>query len=127
MQLAGLLGAVAVAGEDLVGVEPVQDPRGEDRLDVDSSVVLRLACVRDDEVAEVLVVLECARREHEGLEEVGEVAELVARLQVVGQRVVVPLRDRAQRVRPHRPLEMDVQLDLRIRRRHLRRSVGTSV
>ena len=122
MQLLRLGRAVAVAAEDLVGVDAApEDLRGEIASEIDGAVRACLLRVRDDDLAEVVVALQGAECQHEDLDEVREVAVAVERLEVVGQRVVVALRDRAERVGPHRPLEMDVQLDLRermLRRRH---------
>src|SRR6185369_2312523 len=56
--------------------------------------------------------------DHEHVEEVREVSEVVEGLDLLlgpgRQRVVVPPRHLEQRLRPHRPLEVDVQLDLRV-------------
>ena len=121
VQLAGLVGAVAEAGEDLVPGDAAADAlrRGEDPLDVDRAVRGRLRCVVDDDLAEVVGLLERVRGQDPDLDEVREVPELVELSEslhcVGGERVVVPPRDLEQRLRPHRPLEVDVQLDLRVR------------
>ena len=101
VQLARLLGAVAVAAEDLVPVESPRDAlgRAEDRLEVDRAVRGGLGGVVRHHLPEVGGGLQRVGREDPDLDEVREVAEAVERLEVVGQRVVVALRDRAQRVR----------------------------
>src|SRR5207248_4114650 len=65
-------------------------------------------------LAEVLLRLQRVRRQDPDVDEVAEVAEVVDRLEVVRQCVVVPLRDLLERRRAHRSLEVDVQLDLRV-------------
>ena len=79
VQLAGLLGAVAVAAEHLVPVDaaPGALDRREDRLDVDGPVPLRLGGVVDDDLAEVLLGAQAVRGQDPDLDEVGEVAEPV--------------------------------------------------
>jgi hypothetical protein len=93
--------------------------RREDLLDVDRPEPGRFACVVHHDLAEVLVVLQRIRREDPDVAEVGEVAVVVelrdALFRVRGECVVVAAGDLEQGLRPHRPLEMDVQLDLRER------------
>ena len=127
VQLARLHGAVAVAAEDLVPGDAPHHALGrrEDCLEVDGPVRRGLGGVAGHDLAEVLRRAERIGGEDPDLDEVGEVAEPIERLEVVGQRIVVPLRDRAQRVGPHRPLEVDVQLDLRVRRSAGHRTQGT--
>lgn len=115
MQLARLPRTIAVAAEDFVLVEPAPETRREDRLQVDRAMRHRLRCILDDDPAEVVVGLGGSHSELEDLDEVAEVPESVQVLQIVRQRVVVALRDLPQRLRAYRPLEVDVQLDLRVR------------
>ena len=119
VQLPRLLGAVAIAGEHLVAVDPPPQAGREDPLQVDGAVARRLRRVVDHDLAEVVRSLKRRGREQPDLDEVREVAKLVEpgeALDCVGrQRVVVPPRDLEQRVRPHGPLEVDVELDLRVR------------
>ena len=117
--LARLDGTVADAGEDHVAVEPSPEAEREDRLQIDGAVMDGFGRVVDNDLPEVLLVLECARRQHEDLDEVGEVAVLVERAEAfdrIGrQGVAVASCDFEQRLRTHRPLEVDVELDLRVR------------
>jgi hypothetical protein len=121
VQLPRLLRAVAVAVEDLVPADPAPHPLGrrEDRLEVDGAVRGRLGRVVDDHLAEVLRCSQRIRRQDPDVDEVGEVTEVVQLREPLhglgGQRVVVPAGDLEQRRRPHRPLEVDVELDLRVR------------
>ena len=120
MQLLGLVRAVAVAGEDLVPVHTARDAlrRREDPLDVDGPVRGRLRRVVDDHLPEVGGGLERVRGQDPDLDEVLEVPVLVERREALDgvrrQRVVVATRDLEQGRRPDRPLEVDVELDLRI-------------
>ena len=129
VQLARLLGAVAVAAEDLVPVDAARDAlgRAEDRLEVDGAVRRppRRRSRRPSGGSRRAVCSAFVVRIQTSMKW-REVAEPVERLEVVGERVVVPLRDRAQRVGPHRPLEVDVQLDLRLRRSAGHRTQGTA-
>ena len=131
--LARLVGAVAVAAEDLVPADAAPHALGrrEDALDVDGAVLRRLGRVVDDDLPEVLARPQRVRREDPDLDEVREVAELVERAQLLDgrarKRVVVPSRDLEQRLGPHRPLEVDVQLDLRERRHPANLSAVQSV
>ena len=112
--LAGLVCAVAVAGEDLVPVDAAPGALGrrEDPFDVDGAVRGRLCRVVDHDLAEVLLALERVRGQDPDLDEVLEVAEVVQRgqllLAVRGEWIVVPARDLEQRRGPHRSFEMDV-------------------
>jgi hypothetical protein len=121
VQLPCLLGAVAVAAEDLVPTDPALDALGrrEDRLEVHRAVGGRFRGVVDDDLAEVLLGAQGVRGQDPDLDEVCEVAEVVqlrqAFLGVGRERIVVPAGDLEQRRRPHRPLEVDVELDLGIR------------
>ena len=120
VQLARLLRPVAVAAEDLVPADPAPHAlaRREDPLEVDRAVRGGLGRVVDDDLAEVLRRLQRVRGQDPDLDEVREVAEVVELgeplLGLGRERVVVAPRDLEQRRRPHRPLEVDVQLDLRI-------------
>ena len=120
VQLARLLRAVAIAAEDLVPVHPAPHALGrrENPFQVDGAVRSRLGRVLDDDLAEVLRGPERIRRQHPHLDEVREVAEVVELgepfFRVGRERVVVPARDLEERLRPHRPLEVDVQLDFRV-------------
>jgi hypothetical protein len=81
-------------------------------------VALRLRRVVDDHLPEVRLAAQAVRGQDPDLDEVVEVAEAVELAQpldrVRRQRLAVPLRDREQRLGPDRPLEVDVQLDLRV-------------
>jgi hypothetical protein len=114
--LARFVGPVADAAEDEVAVESAPETEREDRLQVDGAVLDSLLCVLDHDLPEVLGTFECARSEHEDLDEMREVAVLVQRPELVdrvdGQLIAVPARDLEQGLRPHRPLEVDVELDL---------------
>ena len=120
VQLPRLLRAVAVAGEDLVPVDTAPDTLGrrEDPLDVDRAVRGGLRCVFNDDLAEVLRRSKRVCGQHPDLDEVREVAEVVQRcesfLRIGREVVVVPAGDLQQGPRPHRPLQVDVQLDLRV-------------
>ena len=97
VQFACLLSAVAVAAEDRVGVDACATSAAgdEDRLDVDGAVrPPPPPHSRHDDLAEVVrqCTSECDAR-IEDLDEMREVAVVELRLEVVGQRVVVPLRD----------------------------------
>ena len=121
VQLARELGAAAVALEDRVprDAAPRALDRREDRLEIDGTVPLRLGRVVDDDLAEVLLGPQAVGGQDPDLDEVVEVAKAVELAQaldgVCGQRLTVPLRDREQRLRLDRRLEMDVQLDLGVR------------
>ena len=121
VQLAGLLGPVAVAGEDVVPGDAAAHAlgRGEDRLDVDRAVGGGLGGVVDDDLAEIVSRPQRVRRQDPDLDEVLEVAELVELREpldgVRRQRVVVAARDLEQRLRPDGALQVDVELDLRVR------------
>jgi hypothetical protein len=119
VELAGRLCAVAVTAEDLV---PVDAPlralcRREAPLEVDGAVAGCLLRVVDDDLPKVLVGLEREGGQDPHLDEVREVAVVVEQRQplrgVRGERVVVSPRDLEQRLGPHGPLEMDVELDFR--------------
>jgi hypothetical protein len=77
--LLGLLGAVAVAGEDLVPVDAPRGPfdRREDPFDVHRAVPGSLAGVVDDELTEVVGVSQRVRDEDPDVDELIEVTELV--------------------------------------------------
>src|SRR5262249_45924906 len=79
----------------------------------------RLGCVVDDDLPEVLGGAQRVRGQDPDLDEVLEVAVLVERGEpfdrVRGQLVVVAARDLEEGRRPDRPLEVDVELDLRVR------------
>ena len=83
----------------------------------------RLRCVLDDDPAEVVGGPERVHPEHEDVDEVPEAREPLQALDALRQRVVVALRDLSQGLGAHRPLEVDVQLDLRVRR-HVRDRSG---
>ena len=106
--LAGLLGAVAEAGEDLVPAAPAADGlgRGEDALQVDRAVAGRLGGVVHHDLAEVALGAQHAGGDRPGLEEMVEVAVLVQAGQplgrVGGQRDVVAPGDVQQRASPGR-------------------------
>ena len=133
MQLPRLLRAVADAFEDVLPRAAVAHAlgRAEDPFEVDGAVRRRLGRVVDDHLAVVLFAPQRVRREDPDLDEVAEVREAIQLLQsldrVGRQRVVVAARDLEQRVRAHGPLEVDVQLDLRvrIRCRRLHRTEGS--
>src|ERR671936_2691995 len=76
MPLARLGGAVAVAGKDLVPIDPAPHSldRREDALDVDRAVGARLCRVVDDNLAKVVVMAEGVRRQRPDVHEVIEVA-----------------------------------------------------
>src|SRR5581483_10846453 len=120
VQVLRLLRTVADALEDVLPGAAVPDALGgaEDPLEVDGAVPRRLGRVVDDHLPVVLFLLQRVRREDPDLDEVPEVGEPVELLQPFDrrrrQRVVVPPRDLEERVRADRPLEVDVQLDLRI-------------
>src|SRR5439155_21427358 len=119
VSLAGLVGSVADAAEDHVAVEAAPEAEREDRLQVDGAVLDGLLRVLDHDLAKILGVLERGRGEHEDLDEVREVAVFVQRPKVLDrvdrQLIAVPPRDLQERLRTYRPLEVDVELDLRIR------------
>ena len=93
--------------------------RAEDPFEVDGAVRGGFGRVVDDHLAVVLFLLQRVRREDPHLDEVAEVGEAIELLQALDrvgrQRVVVAPRDLEQRVRAHGALEVDVQLDLRVR------------
>ena len=120
VHLARLGDAVAEAFEDLLPGDSAADEleRGEDALDVDGALRGRLAGVVDRDPPEVVGRAQ-ARGDHQPdvdeVRKVGEVEEVGEALRRVrGQLDAVLLRDRDQRVRAQRPLEVDVQLDLRV-------------
>jgi hypothetical protein len=121
VQLPRLLRSVAVAAEHLVPVDAAPYALGgrEDPLDVDGAVARRLGRVVDHHLPEVVSLPEGVRRQHPDLDEVLEVAEPVQRLQLLdgfaGEGVVVAPGDLEQRRRAHGRLEVDVELDLRVR------------
>ena len=79
MQLAGLLGPVAVAGEDVVPGDAAAHPLGrrEDPLDVDRAVRSGLGCVVDGDLPEIVTCPQRVRGQDPDLDEVLEVAVLV--------------------------------------------------
>ena len=113
-------GAGADAVEDRLPGDAATDALGgaEDPLEVDGAVRGRLLGVVDDHLPEVRLGAERVRRQHPDLDEVPEVAERGraprAPRPVGGQRVVVAPGDLPQRAGAHCPLEVDVQLDLRV-------------
>jgi hypothetical protein len=117
VELAGRLCAVAVPAEDLVPVDASLRTlcRREDPLQVDGAVAGRLLRVVDDDLPKVLVGLEREGGQDPDLDEVGEVAVVVEQRQpldgVRGEGVIVSPRDLEQRLGPHGPLEVDVELD----------------
>ena len=119
MPLVGLDRAVGVPGEQLVPADAALDPltRREDALQIDRAERGRLARVVDHDLAEVVARAQAVRGEDPHVDEVREVRELVQRLQALDgvrrQRLAVSPGDVQQRLRPDRPLEVDVQLDLR--------------
>ena len=118
--LARLLDAVAVAAEDLVQVDaaPCLLRRGEDALDVDAALLLRLERVLDRDPPEVVRGPQDGRRQQPGPDEVLEVAEAVELAQVLDrldrERNAIPAAEREQGLRADGALEVDVELDLRI-------------
>src|SRR3954470_7757080 len=120
VQLARLLGSVAITPEDLLPGDPAPDALGrrEDALDVDRAVRRRFGRVVDDDPPEVVARAKRVRRQHPDLDEVLEIAVLVelgeALHGVCRERVLVAPRDLEEGLRPHGPFEMDVQLDLGI-------------
>ena len=121
MQLAGLLGAVAVAGVEAIPVDAA--PRaldgGEDRLHVHGAVGRGLLRVVDGDAAEVVGVPQHVRGHDPDLDEVREIAkavELRELLRAVGrEREPVPSCELEERVRPDGAFEVHVQLDLGVR------------
>ncbi len=120
--LAGLLGALAVALEDLVPGDAAHGRLGrrEDAFEVDRAQSGGLGRVVDHDLTEVGGRLQGRRRGQPDVEEVREVAEpaeLGEALDTVGrQAVAVAAGDGEQCDRPHGALEVDVQLDLGKRR-----------
>jgi hypothetical protein len=116
--------AVAEAGEHRVPRRAAEHAlgRGEDALEVDRAVRRGLGRVRHDDLAEVGLGPDRARRHHPELEEVLEVGELVEARELVdvvdGQLDAVAPRDVEELTGPHGSLEVDVQLDLRRDDRH---------
>ena len=102
MAFPGLLGAVAVAGEDLVPVDAPPRPLdgGEDALDVHRPVPNRLGRVVHDQLPKVIGVAERVGNEGPDVHEVVEIAELIELPEVVRgfhrQRVVIPASDLEQ-------------------------------
>ena len=115
-----LLGAVAVALEHLLPGHAAPDAlrRREDALDVDGSVLRRLLGVVDDHLAEVVGRAKRRCDDQPGLDEVREVGEAVevadALDRVRREGDAVPPRSQQERLRAHRALEVDVELDLRV-------------
>ncbi len=101
--LARRVRAVADPSVDLVPGAAAPDAalgRAEDPLEVDAAAcALGLLRIVDDDLSEVGGGPQRVRGQHPDLDEVREVAEAVERFEVVGQRIVVPLRDRSQRLR----------------------------
>ena len=119
VQFSCFLGAVAVAREEVVpgNAAPRSLNWGEDPLDIHRPVLLRLGGIVDHDLAEVVRRLERVRGEDPDLDEVVEVPvaiEIADPLRSVGRKgEVVPAGDLEEGLRPHRRLEMHVQLDLR--------------
>jgi hypothetical protein len=120
VEFARFLGTVAVALEHLFpgAAAPHRLCRRKDGFDVHRSVRRRLARVLDDDPPEVVGAAQRLCRQHPDAHEVGEVAVLVELGQLVSvsrrHGNVVPACDLEQRRGLHRPLEVNVQLDLRI-------------
>src|SRR4029453_18218652 len=119
VELAGLPRAVAVAAEHRLPVDTAACPLGrrEDPFDVDGAVLGGFRGVVDHDLVEVVAALQRVRREDPALDEGREgpvLIELCGAADGVGRkRVVVTPRDLEQRVRPHGPLQVDVELDFR--------------
>ncbi len=120
VRLARLLDAVAEALVDRLPRHAAAHElqRREDAFDIDGAVLHRLAGVVDGDPPEVVGSAQARRHHQPHVDEVGEIreAELVGEPfgRRRGERDVVALRDREQRFRAQRALEVDVQLDLRI-------------
>ncbi len=116
--LTRLLCAVAVAAEDLVPPDapPRALDRREDRLQVDGPVRCGLRRVLDRDAPEVVRAAQAVGGQDPDLDEVVEVPEAIELRQLRfggrGELEPVRARERKQRRRPDRPLEVDVQLDL---------------
>ena len=121
VELPRLLGAVAVAAEDLVPADPAPGPldRREDPLDVDGAVTRgflarsrrRRGGSRPPSCRAFVVRIQTSMKWSKSRKSV-ELPDALDRVR--REREVVPPRDLEQRLGPHGRLEVDVQLDLRV-------------
>ena len=120
VRLARLLDAVAEAFVDRLPRHAAAHEleRREDAFDIDGAVLHGLAGVVDGDPPEVVGRAQARRHHQPHVDEVGEIGEVELVGQPLGrrrgERDVVALGDRQQRLRAQRALEVNVQLDLRI-------------
>jgi hypothetical protein len=102
IELTALLGAVAVAAEDVLPAHAAAHAfaRREDRLEVDGAVLGSFGGVGDDDLPEVVPGAEHVRRQDPDLDEVREIAVVVELRHLLHrvrrERVVVSMRDLEQ-------------------------------
>jgi hypothetical protein len=121
--LACLLSTVAIAAEDVFPARTSPCGLGgrEAPLDVDGAASRGFGRVLNYDLAKILAGSEDLRGQVPDLEEVSKVAVAVEFAQLVDapsrQAHIIAPGDRQQRLWPNRPLEMNMQLDLRVRQR----------